>query len=361
MTATATKPQSRVTFAKSVGFKKELNRRVDEYFESNQIQPNDNLAMYIKTAIIFSWILGSWAFAVFAPVAIAFKVLACISLGMAIGACGMSVGHDANHGGYSKNSKINYAIGLCYDFIGLSSYLWRFRHNFLHHTYTNITGHDVEIHGDGLVRMAPTMERQWYHQYQHIFIWFVYLVIPFYWSYSDVALILTKGKYYDYKIPMPRTLDMAFLFGLKALGIGFFLGLPIALGCNPWLAIAGYTIAYMTYGLVICIVFMLAHVLEPAEFIEPDSNHIDDEWAILQVKTTVDFAPKNAFLNWYIGGLNYQVIHHLFPYVCHIHYPQIAGIVGEVCEEFGIKYNVYPTFTEALIANYRWLKLMGNA
>jgi len=206
------------------------------------------------------------------------------------------------------------------------------------------------------------MEHKWFHQYQHLFIWFVYLVIPFYWSYSDVALILSKGKYYEHQIPTPRPLELSFLFGLKALGIGFFLGLPIALGYSPVGAITGYTIAYMTYGLVICVVFMLAHVLEPAEFIEPDptSNHIDDEWAILQVKTTVDFAPTNAFLNWYIGGLNYQVVHHLFPYVCHIHYPQIAKIVGEVSQEFGVKYNVYPTFREALVANYRWLKQMGQ-
>jgi len=352
---------TRVTFGKSIGFKKELNKRVDAYFTSHNIQPRDNWQMYVKTFTILSWMFGSWAFVVFAPVALGFKILGCMSLGMAIGACGMSVGHDANHGGYSKNSKINYAIGLTYDFIGLSSYLWRYRHNFLHHTYTNISNHDVEIHGDGIVRMSPDMEHKWFHQYQHLFIWFVYLVIPFYWSYSDVSLILGKRKYFDHNVPMPRPVELGFLFGLKALGLAFFVGLPIALGYSPLMATAGFSIAYMTYGLVICVVFMLAHVLAPAEFVElsPNSYHVDDEWAILQVKTTVDFAPKNAFLNWYIGGLNYQTIHHLFPYICHIHYPQIAGIVAEVCEEFGIQYNVYPTFREAIAANYNWLKKMS--
>lgn len=362
MTTTAVKAP-RVTFGKSLGFKKELNKRVDHYFTSNNISPRDNWQMYLKTLTILTWMFGSWAFVVFAPVPIGFKVLGCISLGMAIGACGMTIGHDANHGGYSQNSKINYAIGLCYDFIGLSSYLWKFRHNFLHHTYTNITNHDVEIHGDGLVRMAPDMEHKWFHKYQHLFIWFVYLVIPFYWSYSDVSIILGDRKYFDYKVPMPKPLDLGFLLGLKALGLGFFIGVPIALGYSPLMAIAGFSIAYMTYGLVICVVFMLAHVLEPAEFIElsPNSLHVEDEWAILQVKTTVDFAPKNAFLNWYIGGLNYQTIHHLFPHICHIHYPQIAGIVAEVCEEYGVKYNVYPTFTGAIAANYNWLKQMSKA
>jgi linoleoyl-CoA desaturase len=107
---------------------------------------------------------------------------------------------------------------------------------------------------------------------------------------------------------------------------------------------------------------MLAHVIKPAEFIQPnpESNEIDDEWAIFQVKTTVDFAPKNSFLNWYLGGLNYQVVHHLFPHVCHIHYPKIAPILAEVCADFGVSYNIYPTFGEALAANFSWLKLMGS-
>ena len=117
----------------------------------------------------------------------------------------------------------------------------------------------------------------------------------------------------------------------------------------------------MTYGVLACHVFMLAHVLEPAEFIQPSAaNQIEDEWAIFQVRTTVDFAPKNAFLNWYLGGLNYQVVHHLFPQICHIHYPKIAPILAEVCQEFGVNYAVYPTFWGALAYNYRWLRQLGN-
>ncbi|MBR8833668.1 MAG: acyl-CoA desaturase [Stigonema ocellatum SAG 48.90 = DSM 106950] len=356
-----TKTQTKVTFAKNVGFRKELNKRVEAYFESENIPKRDNLAMYVKTAIILAWVISAWTFTLFGPSIMWMKVLGCVVLGLGVAGVGFSVGHDANHGGYSNKKWVNTLFGLTYDVIGLSSYLWRLRHNFLHHTYTNILGHDLEIHGDGLVRMSPFMEHKWYHEFQHLFIWFVYLVIPFYWSAADVYLILFKRKYHEHVIPTPNPLEMLILLGSKFIWLGLFLGIPIAVGYTPVESLVGFLITYMSYGLLICIIFMLAHVMDTAEFIQPnpESNVIDDEWAIFQVRTTVDFAPNNAFLNWYVGGLNYQVVHHLFPQVCHIHYPKIAPILAEVCEEFGVKYNVYEGFGEALSANYRWLKVMG--
>jgi linoleoyl-CoA desaturase len=318
--------------------------------------------MYIKTAIILSWVIAAWTFTLFGPPEIWLKVISCVVLGFGIAGIGFSVGHDANHGGYSSHKMVNNILGYTYDIIGLSSFLWKFRHNFLHHKYTNILGHDVEIHGDGLVRMSPYMERKWYHSFQHIIIWFIYTIIPFYWSLADVYLITVKRQYHNYSIPKVKPLDWLVFFSGKLIWLGLFLGIPIAVGYTPIQAFVGFSITYMTYGLMICIIFMLAHVLESVDFIEPDSDlpEIHDEWAIFQIKTTADFAPSNKFLNWYLGGLNYQVVHHLFPNICHIHYPEIAKILADVCEDFGVKYNVYPTFTEAFASNYRWLKLMGT-
>ncbi|MGB3636429.1 MAG: acyl-CoA desaturase [Rivularia sp. (in: cyanobacteria)] len=353
----------KVTFAKNIGFRKELNKQVDAYFKSENLTPRDNVAMYFKSAIILGWVFFSWILILFSPPVMWMKILGCIMLGMGFAGVGFSVGHDANHGGYSKKKWVNNTIGLTYDFvIGLSSYLWKFRHNYLHHTYTNILGHDVEIDGSGLVRMSPAREHKSYHKYQHLLINFVYAIIPFYWSFSDVKLILFKGKYYEYNIPKPNTLELLTLIGAKFVWLGLYAGIPFALGYSPIEIIIGLCIVNMVYGVLICNVFMLAHVLEPAEFIEPSlpDNTVDDEWAIAQVKTTVDFAPENKFLNWYLGGLNYQTVHHLFPHICHIHYPKIAPILAQVCEEYGVQYNVYPTFTKAIAANYRWLKIMGN-
>ncbi len=358
-----TQPQlTRVSFTKNFGFRKELNKRVDAYFKSENIPTRDNPAMYFKTLIIAGWVISAWTFTLFGPPQIWLKVIGCIVLGLGIAAVGFSIGHDANHGGYSSKKWVNNVLGLTYDIIGLSSYLWRYRHNFLHHTFTNILGHDVEIHGDGLVRMTPYMEHKWYHSFQHIFILSIYTVIPIYWSIADIHIMLFKRKYHSHVIPTPKPLDMVILFGGKVIWLALFIGIPIAVGYTPIQTLVGFLITYMTYGFWICIVFMLAHVMDTAEFIQPESEpeQIDDEWAIFQVRTTVDFAPKNHFLNWYLGGLNYQVIHHLFPQICHIHYPKIAPILAELCDEFGVKYNVYPTFREALGSNFRWLKYLGT-
>ena len=357
-----TQTQKRVTFTKNVGFRKELNQRVDAYFENSEITPRSNRAMYLKTAIILGWVISAWTFTLFGPPIIWMKVISCVLLGFGIAGIGFSIGHDANHGGYSSNQGVNKILGITYDVIGVSSYLWRYRHNFLHHTYTNVLGHDVEIHGDGLVRMTPYIEHKWHHQFQHIFISFIYPIIPFYWAVSDLYLVFFKRKYHSHVIPTPKPSEIFILLAGKLIWLGLFIGIPLAVGYSPIQIIIGFSITYMTYGFLICNVFMLAHVMEPAEFFEPssESNQIDDEWAIFQVRTTVDFAPENRFLNWYLGGLNYQVVHHLFPQVCHIHYPKIAPILAEVCEEFGVKYHVYPTLGEALAANYQWLKLMGT-
>jgi linoleoyl-CoA desaturase len=352
----------RVTFTKNLGFRKELNKRVDAYFATTGIPPRDNTAMYLKTVTIFAWVIAAWTFALFGPPIWWLKIISCMLLGAGFAGIGFSVGHDANHGGYSSKKWVNSLLGMTYDFIiGASSYLWRFRHNYLHHTYTNILGYDVEVHGDGVVRMTPHAKYCWYHRFQHLFIVFLYAMIPIYWSISDVRAILFRDRYGDYPLPNPKAIDLLVLFGGKVVWLCWFIGIPLALGYPPIQVLAGCLIAYMTYGVLICHVFMLAHVLEPAEFIQPSNdNRIEDEWAIFQVRTTVDFAPKNPFLNWYLGGLNYQVVHHLFPHVCHIHYPNIAPILAEVCEEFDVKYTVYPTFYQALADNYRWLKMLGN-
>ncbi|MDJ0724021.1 MAG: acyl-CoA desaturase [Prochloraceae cyanobacterium] len=357
-----TNQKQRVTFSKNIGFRKELNRRVDEYFTVNNIRKKDNPAMYFKTAIIFSWIIGAWAFVIFVPAPMLIKALGCVVLGLGIAACGMSVGHDANHGAYSYNSTVNKAIGLTYDFIGVSNFIWRFRHNVLHHNYTNLKDYDAEIRGDGVVRMSPNNEHKPHQRFQHLFIWFIYLIIPFYWYLNEFKLIIFQESLLGHKIPQLKVTDLIAFWGMRFLSLCFFIGIPLLLGYGPLQIFIGLSIAYMSYGLVACEIFMLAHVLEGLEFPEPDpkSNTIEDEWAVFQLKTTADFAPHNPILNWYVGGLNYQAIHHLFPQICHIHYPKIAPIVAEVAKEFGVNYQVYPTFSSAFASNYRWLKLMGN-
>lgn len=353
--------QTKITFGKPVGFRKELNRRVEAFFAAENIPQRDCPEMYLKAAILFLWTFGTWFAILFIPAPAPIKLLGCVFLAFAMSAFMFNIGHDAIHEGFSNNKYVNYFLGLTYDFMGVSSYLWRYRHNTLHHTYTNIPQHDVEIDGDGWVRMFPAQEYRWFHRFQHIYIWLIYSIVPLYWSYGDVEVTFKKGKYYDHPIPTMKLSEKLTLLGFKVVWIGYAIVLPLAIGYSPLEVLIGFLVTYISYGIILNVVFMMAHVVEKAEFLTPEAETgaIDEEWAICQMRTTVDFAPNNAFINWYVGGLNYQVVHHLFPQVCHIHYPKIAKILQEVSDEFGVEYKVYDTFREVLVSNYRLLKNLG--
>ncbi len=186
--------------------------------------------------------------------------------------------------------------------------------------------------------------------------------MPFYWFQEDVRRFIFSGDFLGHPVPQPKPSDVFGFVVARLISFSFFFVIPAWQGYTLWQIFIGLLISHMVYGLIVFPVFMLAHVVELADFpaIEHGDDRVDEEWAILQLRTTADFAPRNAFLNWYLGGLNYQAIHHLFPNICHIHYPKLAPIVAEVCKEYGVPYNVYDTFSGAIASHYRWLKYLGQ-
>lgn len=352
---------SKITFAKGIGFRKELNRRVEAYFQTENIRERDNGAMYLKSVIILTWMISAWLFVLFGPESMVIKLIGCVILAFGMVAFAFNIGHDANHGSYSSNKWVNRIFGFALDCLGASSYLWRYSHNILHHTNTNISEYDFDINGEGLVRLAPDQEYRPIHRFQHIYSWFLYCFLSFHWFIEDIHVILIRRTYYSHVIPSPKWTDVVSLFAFKIFWLTYVIGIPLYLGYTPLQVFVGVLITHMIFGLLVGLVFRSAHVVDKADFLSPhpETGRIDDEWAICQVRTTVDFAPNNKILNWYLGGLNYQVIHHLFPHVCHVHYPKLATIVQEVCDEFGIEYRVHRTFREAIYSNYRWLKALG--
>jgi linoleoyl-CoA desaturase len=138
--------------------------------------------------------------------------------------------------------------------------------------------------------------------------------------------------------------------------------LPIyLLGFGTWLI--GFLIISMVTGFLLSIVFQLAHTVEHTEFPMPEqpSNKIDNDWAIHQVATTANFATNNKLISWLVGGLNFQIEHHLFPKVSHIHYPAISKIIKQACEEHGIKYNEFRKMRDAIVSHYYYMRKLGQA
>jgi linoleoyl-CoA desaturase len=351
----------KVKFAPVNTFHKELKRRVDEYFTINDLSPKGTVNMYQKTLVIFTWFALSWGLLVFAAQTWWQAVILCISLGFAMGGIGFSVQHDGNHKAYSDNSFINQATGFGADLMGVSSYFWNLHHTLLHHSYTNVCGVDLDIDLGILARYAPQQERMWFHRFQHLYLPVLYSFLLVNWHIYRDFNDFVRATVGEYKTPRPKGKDLVLFIVGKS---GFF-ALAFGIPCcfHP---ISQVIYCYLgtsaIVGLLLSFVFQTAHCMPDAKFVDlpADSQPLSDNWAIHQLETTVNYAPNNRLLSWYVGGLNYQVEHHLFPGICHTHYPSIATIVEATCKEYGVSYYTLPTFRDAIAAHMRWLWIMGN-
>ncbi|HEX9869315.1 MAG TPA: acyl-CoA desaturase [Candidatus Tectomicrobia bacterium] len=286
-----------------------------------------------------------------------------VSFGMAAAGVGFTVMHDANHGSYSSSTRLNDLMSWSGEIIGLSSFIWRQQHNVWHHTYTNISGLDEGLEADGTMRFSPYDEWRPVYRLQHVY-W------PVIYALSAASLVLvrnfkvyftgTNGRTFRYPT-MSRNDKLVFWTG-RLINLAVYFLLPLAF-LPWWQVLIGFALGMLAAGLVMATVLQLAHVMVTVEFPEPigDPPYVEGAWAIHQVEATINFAHDNRLINWYTGGLNYQIEHHLFPKMCHINYPKIAPIVKQVCREFGVTYRVYPTFREALIEHVRSLRWLGQS
>jgi linoleoyl-CoA desaturase len=360
-TAAATQSVARPKFPKDDGFQAELGRRVAAYFHTTGKRERDCWQMYLKTVIILAWCAVSYWLLVFVAQTWWQALPAALSVACAFAAIGFSIQHDGGHSAYSRRPWINRLAAWSLDLIGASSYLWYWKHDIFHHTYSNIARQDTDIELGAALRVAPHQRRRWFHRWQHFYLWPMYGVMASRWHlYGDFKEVLT-GWMGPHRIPRPKGRDLAFFWAAKLVSIGYFLVIPMFF--HPvWVVLLFYLIVTATLGVVLSVVFQLAHCVEEADFPLPDveTNRMGSAWAVHQAETTVDFARRNPVLSWWLGGLNFQIEHHLFPRICHIHYPAMSKIVEGTCREYGVKYTAHPTFWGGIASHYRWLRRMGQ-
>lgn len=364
-TAPAETPHSSPRFTGPDRFMKELRRRVDAYFETTGRRRRDCPTMYFKTATILLWFFGAY-FTLLFFVHTWYTILPlAIILGLGLAAIGFNIQHDGSHKGYSDRPWINKIMALTLDLMGGSSYLWDWKHNAIHHTYTNVAGHDDDIDLGFLGRLAPEQPRYWFHRMQSIYLFALYGFLAIKWHLVDDFKQIAVGRIGDKKIPRPKGWDLVVFIGGKALFFSMAFVVPMLL--HPWWAVLiTYAIASFVSGVVLSIVFQLAHCVEGAQFpvpVEQDDGSrakIQTEWAVHQVQTTVDFSRRNPVLSWFLGGLNFQIEHHLFHKISHVHYPALSKVVEQTCKEYGVSYKSHRTFFSALASHYRWLREMGR-
>jgi len=312
-------------------FFRTLNKRVNHYFKESKIRKTGNWKLYLKAVIIFSMFLVPYfVIMIFDPnqwISLTFVIFS--SIGMA--GVGMNVMHDGNHGSFSNKKWVNKLMGSSIYILAGNAYNWQIQHNVLHHTFTNIHGHDEDlaagrITGD-FVQTIRFLKRK---------LSFKKLISP---KKQWINLIFTKIIYFTIWIVLPMVL----------------------LNLVWWKILIGFFILHYIAGVILTIIFQLAHVVEKVEMPLPSNlGNMKNSWAIHQLFTTSNFSTNNKILNWFSGGLNFQVEHHLFPKISHIHYKKISKIVKKTALEFNLPYNEYRTTRDAIKSHFNFLKLMGT-
>ena len=352
---------AKITFeSKSSPFYSSMKENVAAYFVEKGIKQTGNVYLYVKLLTLIPAAIIIYFSLLFIKMDPIYAVILCAMEGLVFSFIGFNVMHDACHGSFSSKKWVNTFLGYSLNALGGNAFIWKQKHNVVHHTYTNVDGIDDDIAKLPVIRQCDSQQWNKMHRFQHIYMFLIYGLSSFLWvGMMDFAKYFTK-KIYKTDLQKMELNDHLIFWISKILYVVFYVALPIYfVGFLPWLA--GFFIMHLFMGLSLALVFQLAHVVENTEFI--DGNVIvksEDEWAVHQVKTTSNFAVNNKVVSWFVGGLNFQVEHHLFPRVSHVHYPAISKIVKANCDKYNVPYNQYPTLTSALASHIRFMKFLGE-
>lgn len=342
-----------------------LRTAVDEYFASRSISKHANAAMVIKTIIMLSLYIVPYVLIMTAGFGPWASLGLALVMGLGATGIGFAVAHDALHGAYSKNEKINRLIGITFNLVGANDYFWKIKHNVRHHTYTNIYHKDEDLEvAANVLRLTPVVKWKWIHRIQPWLAIPLYSLLTLSWVfYTDFNKLVTYNgngsPNPEIKHPLKEVIR---LFVYKFIYIGFTLVLPmIFLPFAWWQIVIGFVAMHMLKGIVLSVVFQLAHVIEETEFPEPtEKGDIESAWMVHQLETTANFAVRNPFITWFVGGLNFQVEHHLFPNICSVHYYKLSRVVEAKAREFGITYHNNHTFFGAIRSHFRTLSRLSR-
>ena len=342
-------------------FHSDIKRRISSYFEEVGKATTGNYDLFLKAVILMTAFLFIYIHLVFFTPGAFLAIVESVILGGVVAAIGFNVMHDGAHGSFSKYKWVNLLAAFSLNILGGNSFMWNMKHNVVHHAYTNVEGIDDDIDIQPWMRMSEHQKRYRMHRYQHLYFWVLYSVLYIFWIF-----VLDYDKYFRNKVgavPLKKMkLSDHFVFwGFKLFHAFLFIGLPIyRWGWFDWMV--SFVIFTMVAGFVLSMVFQLAHTVEHTAFPVADelTGKMEDEWAVHQIKTTANFATGNPLVSWLVGGLNFQIEHHLFPKISHVHYPAISKIIRQACKEYGLVYIEYPRVRYAVASHVAFLRQMGR-
>lgn len=353
---------SKVSFNnKQSPFFTSLKGKVNDYFSDNNIRTYGNKKLYIKSTIQISSAIILYVLLVFFNPGTLISILLCCLLGINLAVIGFNVMHEGGHQSFSRYKWLNTIGAYSLNVLGGNTFFWKIKHNISHHTYTNIDGMDSDIDLRPFMRLHENQSRLWIHKFQHFYCIVLYGMSYFAWVFWDDFQKYFTGKISPEQKKKMDVKEHLIFWITKIMYVGVYIVLPIFI-VGILKALVGFAIICFVCGIAIAVVFQLAHVVEGTSFPQPDkvSNKIEQEWAIHQVNTTANFSTKSSVVSWLLGGLNFQVEHHLFPKISHVHYPKINQLVRKTCEEFKVNYLEYPSFFKAIYSHLSHIKKLGR-
>lgn len=342
-------------------FHSELKKRVNHYFSLNSRATTGTRSLYIKAILLVTGYVAIYTTLVFFTPPPAWALLFCVLLGALTASIGFNIMHDGAHGSFSRHKSMNGLAAFSLNILGGSSFMWNIKHNIIHHAYTNIDGVDDDIDVEPWMRMCTTQKRYKLHRFQHIYFVFLYGFMYLVWVFVLDYQKYFRGRIGDIPLKTMQWKDHLIFWGFKLLYLFLFVGLPVYMvGLVPFLI--GFGVFTFVAGFILSIVFQLAHTVEDTHFPSPegDNGKMETEWAVHQIQTTANFATKSKLISWWLGGLNFQIEHHLFPKISHIHYPAISRIIRQACREYNLQYVEYPRMTAAIRSHVAFLRKMGK-
>jgi len=351
----------KLEFGADRAFENDVRRRVGEYFEKMGRSGKGSPKMYLKTGIILTSFVCFYLLLVFWATNLCQGLVLSILLGLSVAGIGFNVAHDGGHGAFSKTAWVNKLMAATMDLVGVSSYVWFWKHAVIHHRYVNITGYDTDIDVGVLGRLSPHSPRLPFHRWQHFYLWPLYGFLAAKMEFVDDFKRVISGRIGGHGFPRPVGRGLVIFVAGKAVFFSWVFGVPLvfhSLGA----VLLFYCVGVAVLGIALSVIFQLPHCMAQADFPVPDetTGRMKNPWAVHQARVTLDFARANRIVGWILGGLNFHLEHHLFPTICHIHYPAITKIVEATCRDHGVKYSEHPTFWSGVVSHYRWLKLMGT-
>jgi len=344
-------------------FALEVRKRVRAYFKDNNKSIHGNFSMYLKSLIILSVYLAPFIIILTSSISPWTALLLAVIMGVGEAGVGMSIMHDGVHRAYSPKKWVNDLAASTMFLLGSNIFNWKIQHNFKHHTFTNIFGYDPDISELKIIRLCQYGPLKKYHRYQHFYSFPLYGLMTFARLFGEIGVLLDynrKGITAEQNVD--PTWQLVKLIVIKIVYFAVIIGLPLYFTDFAfWQILIGFIALHVTAGMIMSTVFQMAHVVEGTDqrIVDKDQT-INNDWLVHQLRTTSDFGRKNGLFSWYIGGLDFQIEHHIFQNICHVHYPAIAPIVESTAKEYGFNYNLKPTVFHALGSHYRRLRELGK-